>query len=185
MCVCVCALPFVLSDRRTGTLGADFPFLSVMKENVLMELRRYTPLFPWVPHGRYVSHVGSAEPADGAATHQMLNSSSKILGIFISKPPTGSARKREREEESGNGQGGGEEAPGIVKKKRRVLLLDDDDDSDEEAVVPVKEAPPPLRTVYVRMQYDKACIETLPLEVMRLRHPQLLIDCLLGNSMWA
>lgn len=41
------------------------------------------------------------------------------------------------------------------------------------------------RHIYIRLQYDKSCIETLPLELMRERHPQVLIDYLLSNSLWS
>lgn len=43
----------------------------------------------------------------------------------------------------------------------------------------------PQRHIYFRLQYDKSCIETLPLELMRERHPQVLIDYLLSNSLWS
>lgn len=43
----------------------------------------------------------------------------------------------------------------------------------------------PERHIYFRLQYDKSCIETLPLELMRERHPQVLIDYLLSSSMWS
>lgn len=43
----------------------------------------------------------------------------------------------------------------------------------------------PERYIYFRLQYDKSCIETLPLELMRERHPQVLIDYLLSSSMWS
>ncbi|KPA85140.1 hypothetical protein ABB37_01523 [Leptomonas pyrrhocoris] len=39
--------------------------------------------------------------------------------------------------------------------------------------------------VYVRVQYDRALIATLPIEVMRQQHPQVLIDYLLSMSVWA
>ncbi|CCW68581.1 unnamed protein product [Phytomonas sp. Hart1] len=42
-----------------------------------------------------------------------------------------------------------------------------------------------MRRIYVRVQYDKALIETLPLEIMRERHPQILIDYLLSCSVWS
>ncbi|KPI84307.1 hypothetical protein ABL78_6650 [Leptomonas seymouri] len=38
--------------------------------------------------------------------------------------------------------------------------------------------------VYVRVQYDRALITTLPIEVMRQQHPQVLIDYLLSMSVW-
>eukprot|EP00796_Vickermania_ingenoplastis_P004649 gene4649-3351_t len=44
--------------------------------------------------------------------------------------------------------------------------------------------PTPKRSIYVRVQYGQSMIETLPLELMRGRHPQVLIDYLLGGSMW-
>lgn len=39
--------------------------------------------------------------------------------------------------------------------------------------------------LYVRVQYDRALITTLPIEVMRKQHPQVLIDYLLSMSVWA
>ncbi|CBZ28632.1 conserved hypothetical protein [Leishmania mexicana MHOM/GT/2001/U1103] len=43
----------------------------------------------------------------------------------------------------------------------------------------------PTASLYVRVQYDKALITTLPIEVMRVQHPQVLIDYLLSMSVWA
>lgn len=43
----------------------------------------------------------------------------------------------------------------------------------------------PTASLYVRVQYDKALITTLPVEVMRTQHPQVLIDYLLSMSVWA
>ncbi|CAM39808.1 conserved hypothetical protein [Leishmania braziliensis MHOM/BR/75/M2904] len=45
--------------------------------------------------------------------------------------------------------------------------------------------PAPTATLYVRVQYDKSLITTLPIEVMRAQHPQVLIDYLLAMSVWA
>ncbi|CAJ1990419.1 CS-J3C [Leishmania donovani] len=45
--------------------------------------------------------------------------------------------------------------------------------------------PTPTASLYVRVQYDKAVITTLPIEVMRVQHPQVLIDYLLSMSVWA
>ncbi|KAG5498434.1 hypothetical protein JIQ42_03240 [Leishmania sp. Namibia] len=45
--------------------------------------------------------------------------------------------------------------------------------------------PEPTASLYVRVQYDKALITTLPIEVMRVQHPQVLIDYLLSMSVWA
>ncbi|KAK7195021.1 hypothetical protein NESM_000424800 [Novymonas esmeraldas] len=40
-------------------------------------------------------------------------------------------------------------------------------------------------SLYVRVQCDKALLTTLPMEVMRMQHPQLVIDYLLSMSVWA
>ncbi|KAG5474507.1 hypothetical protein LSCM1_03293 [Leishmania martiniquensis] len=45
--------------------------------------------------------------------------------------------------------------------------------------------PEPTASLYVRVQYDKTLITTLPIEVMRVQHPQVLIDYLLSMSVWA
>jgi hypothetical protein len=45
-------------------------------------------------------------------------------------------------------------------------------------------APAPKLHLYVRVQYDRALITTLPIEVMRRQHPQVLIDYLLSMSVW-
>ncbi|KAG5500590.1 hypothetical protein JKF63_03685 [Porcisia hertigi] len=45
--------------------------------------------------------------------------------------------------------------------------------------------PAPTASLYARVQYDKAVIATLPIEVMRMLHPQVLIDYLLSMSVWA
>nr|CCC95754.1 hypothetical protein, unlikely [Trypanosoma congolense IL3000] len=41
------------------------------------------------------------------------------------------------------------------------------------------------RSIYVRVQFEKAVIDTLPLEVMREKYPQVLIDYLLSTAVWA
>ncbi|CCW62245.1 unnamed protein product [Phytomonas sp. EM1] len=41
------------------------------------------------------------------------------------------------------------------------------------------------RRIYIRVQYDKTLIETLPLEIMRERYPQVLIDYLLSCAVYS
>ncbi|CBH18211.1 hypothetical protein, conserved [Trypanosoma brucei gambiense DAL972] len=40
------------------------------------------------------------------------------------------------------------------------------------------------RNIYVRVQIDKMTIEMLPLDVMRRKYPQVLIDYLLATAAW-
>lgn len=49
---------------------------------------------------------------------------------------------------------------------------------------PVTQTHTGARTIYVRMQFSKSLMVTLPLEVAREKYPQILIDYLLTTAMW-
>ncbi|EPY26950.1 hypothetical protein STCU_05997 [Strigomonas culicis] len=60
-----------------------------------------------------------------------------------------------------------------VQQSQRPSALGKEEEGDGEQ-----------RRLYVRVQYDEVLVETLPLEVMRVRHPQVLIDFLLSTALW-
>lgn len=78
---------------------------------------------------------------------------------------------------------------GIVAEPSRKRSRSGSDGDAAEGATGVEDAnqPPPRRQrhLYVRVQYDKTLVETLPVEVMRERHPQVLIDYLLSCSVWS
>lgn len=127
-----------------------------------MAFKGLTRVFPQVPLGRCVTQVGSAQSETSLASSISSHSNSvKVLALFASsrgdtRPRASPGSKRSREETE-KPDGGGDSA-GAAKRRR---------------------------TIYVRVQYDRACIETLPLQIMRERHPQILIDYLLGSCMWS
>lgn len=162
-----------------------------MKESELVALKKFTRIFPSVPYARYVAQVGTAQSsAAGLAQGNApvnLHSGVKILAVFASCRSSTEIQSRAVEGRQKNtsadevplskeSQARSEEAP-LARKRAR------DETDDRKERIPMTK-PCGGRSIYVRLQYDKTCIETLPLEVLRERHPQLLIDYLLGSSMW-
>lgn len=159
------------------------------------------------------ANVKSAVPTQFSKVHHSV-SHVKILALLCSKSaphceathlPTesvSSTRKRQRNEEDDDKEDS--EHPVAERSSPKTAddpLLADGDAQDSNRAAPQPSPSQPATTsatiadsaearlsqkghVYVRVQYDRALITTLPIEVMRKQHPQVLIDYLLSMSVW-
>lgn len=190
-----------------------------MREEQLIEMKRFMRLFPSLPFAKYVSQVGAAQsgPTQAGTNSVYLNAGVKILAIFSSTRRPAASCRDIGSSSSPTVKSSGSHGLGIGQKRPRDEQVSvstvnpervtphDSCQSSSNNVISVQSkvekednlifSPPstmnrqnksdaPCRTIYVRVQYDKTFIETLPLELMRVRHPQVLIDYLLGSSMW-
>lgn len=150
-----------------------------MKEDDILRFRLYSRCFPGVPFARHTPRVGGSSSTGAGANvgggGGANGSVVRVLALLCSRgredqlATAGRApsQKRPREENDAEEKDTKEEpgAEGAV------------DDGPREARQ--------RRRLYVRVQYDKALVETLPIEVMREKHPQILIDYLLSCSVWS
>ncbi|KAF8283155.1 hypothetical protein TcG_01757 [Trypanosoma cruzi] len=146
-----------------------------MRESDLVELRVLPRVFPQHPYARHTAGLG----ARGRATlPHVLGKSGvlnvKVIGIYCSRRAAGDcATQRE------------EGVEGINKKFKK--------ENGEEAVLPNEilgnrggecEGTNCKRHIYVRVQFNKVLVDTVPLEVIREKYPQVLIDYLLSTAVW-
>lgn len=176
--------PSVASGAEKSPVEAMTPMNT---DDELLHFRRYSRVFPSAPYAKHTPRLGCAVPTGphGTASDMAKSASSsrgsavKILALLCSKigPETASIEKRKRSRTSEVE----EEKPSLPAEggaaSSTSLCVSDDSGSDG---TPQHQK----ASIYVRVQYDKALISTLPLEVMRVRHPQLLIDYLLSMSVW-
>ncbi|CAD2218746.1 hypothetical protein, conserved [Angomonas deanei] len=181
-----------------------------MKEEDLVAMRKYSRVFPEVPFSRHTPHTGVYTCGANAANNT-TPSEVVILGIFCSvkkdpirhnnvpvcrpvdseRLPSTPSHKRSRDEM---------DSPDSPPPPRRLKLSlkpknSDHHEAQEQLVASataVKEtnagdnstATGKTRHIYIRVMYNKSIVETLPLEIMRVRHPQILIDYLLSTTVW-
>lgn len=184
-------------------------------EDQLRTFRRYSRVFPSVPYARHAPRVGCSVVADAKTSAHSSSSKShgngssvKILALLCTKQPTATTLSSDATPANKRGR---EEVPDelLVEEKEKRVKSEDVGSShhlreqetaeadvtsttNKKALHPASLTPAPGEAtteakshLYVRVQYDRALITTLPIEVMRKQHPQVLIDYLLSMSVWA
>ncbi|GET90187.1 hypothetical protein, conserved [Leishmania tarentolae] len=139
-----------------------------------------------VPHKR--THEESAGNGDAPASAQTSSTSPE--------PPCGGNVKRLRSDPDGSSEPSepmdspmttASSAAVKQEAEARTTIADASEGKTAAAAAASCDTaePTPTASLYVRVQYDKTLITTLPIEVMRMQHPQVLIDYLLSMSVWA
>lgn len=145
-----------------------------MKEECVLRFRSYAPVLPGIPYARHTPQVGSSTNSPSHNSSTGTSSNVKILAVLCSKAGSrathGGSMKRAREDDGSDSVAC---APTTGAQEDKNVVCNQKDESA------------PKRSVYVRVQYDRTLIETLPLEIMREKHPQVLIDYLLSTSVWS
>ncbi|RNF21518.1 uncharacterized protein Tco025E_03367 [Trypanosoma conorhini] len=147
-----------------------------MRESDLAELRVLPKVFPRHPYARHTAGLGageSATPPPAFSTNGVLNV--KVIGIYCSRRPTG--------EPGAASAGGGD---GVTKQVESGQEESEAVSANEVLGGRRGEAAggASKRHIYVRVQFNKVLVDTVPLEVMREKYPQVLIDYLLSTAVW-
>ncbi|KEG12444.1 hypothetical protein DQ04_01711070 [Trypanosoma grayi] len=133
-----------------------------MRESDLVELRVLPKVFPQRPYARHTAGLGAG---DGVGAPSAMNTSGllsvKVLGLYCSRITSEQAasNKGSAAVEQLSPSGVGDSLHGALEGAGK-------------------------RHIYVRVQFDKTLVDTLPLEVMREKYPQVLIDYLLSTAVW-
>lgn len=150
-----------------------------MDEETIYKFKSYSRLFPSVAFATHTSQVGSTTVCSGAT---LPSSSVKVLALLCTKSKAAiPKRKRQRGEGNDTQPNTAGEAP-LQGTSAENASHRKEDDAGTTSQDPATRR---LRTLYVRAQYDETIIETLPLELFRERHPQVLLDYLLSCSCWS
>ncbi|RNF05993.1 hypothetical protein TraAM80_04239 [Trypanosoma rangeli] len=147
-----------------------------MRESDLVELRVLPKVFPRHPYARHTAGLGagdSATPPAASNSSRVLNV--KVIGIYCSRQPTG-------EPSAPSEKGGGGTNTKVEMQHREGEAVSANEILGERGGDGMGDSS--KRHIYVRVQFNKALVDTMPLEVMREKYPQVLIDYLLSTAVW-
>lgn len=172
-----------LSTREATHESSECSVPAQLKAHALSLCPR---VFPQVPYARHTPQLGSSIPVSSSQGHGYAGAAAlscasnvKIVALLCTKPsqpaPTQSSVTCTRADDDG-----GNDEDARVQPSKRMRL-----DSGAAGSAGQLTATSRKRSVYVRVQYDKTLIETLPIEIARERHPQQLIDYLLTTAVWS
>ncbi|KAH9600258.1 hypothetical protein LSM04_000864 [Trypanosoma melophagium] len=145
-----------------------------MRDSDLLEMRILPKVFPQHPYARHTVGLGAGESATPLSNASNCNNllGVKVLGIYCSRARGAlSSNSGDNDDLSTNMK---------IKEEREEVSADEVMCNLEGG----RKQSSDKRHIYVRVQFDKVLIDTLPLEVMREKYPQVLIDYLLSTAVW-
>ncbi|ORC87008.1 uncharacterized protein TM35_000241580 [Trypanosoma theileri] len=152
-----------------------------MRESDLLEMRTLPKVFPQHPFARHTVGLGAGESATPLSAASSSNNllGVKVLGIYCSRT-TGTSTSKSGDNNANGNDDNDDVSTNLKIKEEKEISADEVMSNLESSGQQSSEK----RHIYVRIQFDKVLIDTLPLEVMREKYPQVLIDFLLSTAVW-
>ncbi|KAG8348629.1 hypothetical protein ERJ75_001251900 [Trypanosoma vivax] len=131
-----------------------------MQKSDMAKLRMLPKVLPHHPYARNIVGMGTGKETEPTAPHLHASFASlRVVGIYCTRMAT-----------------------------KDETHVEDPPRSEGQSTVAVEpqcsKEPTAKRRLYVRVQFERAGVDTLPLEVMREKYPQVLIDFLLSTAVW-